>query len=387
MKTRYLRGLMLCISIILYGQSTHFPVLDGMEKRVQFWTDVFTKYSLNHILIHDSDYPERVYRVLDFRELDARGLLYKNKRLDSIRQAKKEIRDILKKLEFVKDTTALSVEERRIRRLFGTNPVPGTFIRAARHLHTQKGAQETFKAGLVRSGRYVPAMKAIFKEEGLPGELVYLAHVESGFHPKAKSPAGAVGVWQFMKSTGQYYMKIGSSIDERNDPILSTKGAALLLKSNYQKTRSWPLAITAYNHGENGIDRAVKKTKSRDLMKIIRKYRSSLFGYASKNFYAEFLAARRIARNPDRYFPDIVPESPMQFKIVALPFPFTFREVADMFQVPPDLLAEMNPALKQAVTKQGKKIPRGYSFRLPVEIEAVGARVLGAGMGAAIYGL
>jgi len=383
---RHLTGLLLFMSLSIYGQSNAFFIPDGFNNRVSFWEKVFTRYSLNQVLIHDSEHPERIYRVLDFREMNARGLLYEKSRKESIQTARNEIRAILAKLASTKDTTHLSIEEKRIRRLFSSDVTPYVFRRACAHIHIQKGAMETFKTGLIRSGRYVPAMKAIFKEEGLPEDLVYLAHVESGFHPSAKSPAGAVGVWQFMRSTGKHYLKIGSTIDERMDPILSTKGAAGLLKLNYHETGSWALAITAYNHGLNGIQRAVKFVGNRDLVKIIQNYHSPMFGYASKNFYAEFLAASRIAQNPNRYFTDIKLDPPMQFKRVKLPFSFSMREAARMFDVSPEILADMNPALKQAITRQGKKIPRGYSLRVPVEVKAVGAMIIGPGIGTAIQG-
>jgi membrane-bound lytic murein transglycosylase D len=386
MNMRHLTGLLLFMTLSVCGQSDPFTIPDGLENRIRFWEKVFTQYSHNQVLIHDFENPERIYRVLDFRESDARGLLYEQTRKKSIRSAVNDIRNILGKLAVTTDTTRLSTEEKRIRKLFDPNVRPVLFRRARSHIHAQNGAMEPFEAGLVRSGRYAPAMKTIFKEEGLPEDLVYLAHVESGFHPSAKSPAGAVGVWQFMRSTGKYYLKIGSTIDERMDPILSTKGAAELLKSNFREIGSWPLAITAYNHGPNGIRRAVKSVGSDNLVTIIRKYRSPIFGYASKNFYAEFLAARRIARNPGRYFPDIEPEPPMQFKLVRLPFAFSIREAAQMFDVPTEILADMNPALKQAVTRSGKKIPRGYSLRVPPEVKAVGATIIGPGIGAAITG-
>ncbi|MBN2105464.1 lytic transglycosylase domain-containing protein [bacterium] len=383
---RHLTGLLLFMSLSIYGQSDCFHIPEGLENRIFFWEKVFTHYSLDQVLIHDSEHPERIYQVLDFRELKARGLLYEKSKKESIQTARNEIRAILGKLAATTDTIHLSKEEKRIRRLFDPNARPSVFRHARICIHTQKGAMETFKAGLIRSGRYVPAMKVIFKEEGLPEDLVYLAHVESGFHPYAKSPAGALGVWQFIQSTGKQYLKIGSTIDERMDPILSTKGAAKLLKSNYQATESWPLAITAYNHGLNGIQQAVISVHSRDLVKMIQSYRSPLFGYASKNFYAEFLAARQIAKNPHKYFSNIELDPPIQYKLVRLPFAFTIREASQMFNVSQEILANMNPALKQAVTRRGKKIPRGYSLRVPVEVKAVGAMIIGPGIGAAIQG-
>lgn len=371
---------------LCFGHNDPLFIPKGLEARVQFWKKVFSQYSINQIIIHDADEPERVYRVLDFRTLDSKGLLFESVKRDSIDQCKKEIRQILRKLVSVDDTSRLSTEEKRVRGLFGDQISSRTFRKAMLNVHAQKGAMETFKAGLVRSGRYAPAMKAIFKEQGLPEDLVYLAHVESSFHPKAKSPAGAVGVWQFMLSTGKKFLNINSLMDERRDPILSSRGAATLLKSNYDKTGSWPLAVTAYNHGVNGISRAVASKKSKDLFILIKTYESSLWGYASKNFYVEFLAARNIASRPTEYFPEIILDSPIEFKMVALPFSFSMKEAATMFKVDPQVLADMNPALKQAVTVQNHKIPRGYLLRVPIEANVLGASMIGSGMGVSISG-
>lgn len=374
-RLRYFFIFIFIFTTICMAAEDPFQTPSEMEGRVQFWIRVFTEFSLDHVIIHDAEYPERIYRILDFRELTKRGLIFEQQKQDSIRKAKEEIRNILIRLGTVQDTSELNSRELGIRRLFKETS-SATFRAAAGRLHSQKGAVETFKAGLARSGRYIPSMMALFREAGLPEDLVYLAHVESAFHLSARSPAGALGIWQFMASTGKKLLRINSLIDERRDPILSTKAAIRLLKSNFEKTGNWPLAITAYNHGVNGMTRAVQSTGSRKLAKIIEQYQSASFGYASKNFYAEFLAVRHIAMNPVAYFPDIEIEKPLQFKLVKLPFAFSLTEVARMFQVDRDVLADMNPALNQAVTVRGKKIPGGTVLRLPFTSHVMGAEII-----------
>ncbi|MBN1780980.1 lytic transglycosylase domain-containing protein [bacterium] len=386
MKSRSPAALLLVFSLFCYCQNDPLFVPDGMEDRVQFWEKVFTEYSVEQRIIHDSDYPERIYHVIDFREMSDRDFRSASARNKAVNDAISDVKAVLKKLVSVRDTTRLNADERRIRRMFDDKAKARDFYQAMGCIHAQKGAVENFKEGLIRSGRYVPAMKAIFKEEQLPEDLVYLAHVESSFYPTAKSPAGAVGVWQFMKSTGTRYLTINSLMDERRDPILSTRAAARLLKHNFEDTGNWPLAITAYNHGVNGIRRAIKKARSRDLDKIIHRYESESFGYASKNFYAEFLAARHIAENPGMYFPGIQCEPPMQFKLVTLPFAFTIKEAAALFHVTQEILAELNPAFNDAITGNGKKIPKGYLLRVPVETEAVGANMVSTAVGVSITG-
>jgi membrane-bound lytic murein transglycosylase D len=373
------------LNILCFAGDDPFQAPPELEGRVQFWIRIFTEFSLEHIIIHDAEVPERIYRILDFRELKERGVLFEQQKQDSIRKAKEEVRGILNRLCTVQDTSQLNSRELGIRRLF-KSPSSAAFYTAANQLHVQKGAVETFKAGLIRSGRYIPSMMTLFREANLPEDLVYLAHVESAFHLRARSPAGALGIWQFMPSTGKGLLQINSLIDERRDPILSTRAAASLLQTNFDKTGNWALAITAYNHGVNGMIRAAQSTGSRDIIHIIERYQSSTFGYASKNFYAEFLAVRHIAKNPGDYFPDIELDQPLQFKLVTLPFAFSLREVARMFQVDPDVLAELNPALNQIVTVRGKKMPRGTTLRLPLEAHVMGAEII-QGIGVTLPGL
>ena len=120
-------------------------------------------------------------------------------------------------------------------------------------LRTQRGVKEQFLAGLQIAGRYLPEMKRIFREAGLPTDLTYLALVESSFNLRARSPMGAAGIWQFMPETGKKFLRIDDAVDERLDLIASTRAAARLLKQNYQILGSWPLAVTAYNHGTEGM--------------------------------------------------------------------------------------------------------------------------------------
>ena len=118
----------------------------------------------------------------------------------------------------------------------------------------------------------------------MPVELSVLPHVESSFNPEAYSHVGAAGIWQFIRSTGKRYMQIDHLIDERMDPFASTKAAAKLLRHNYQLTQSWPLALTAYNHGVASMRRAINTLGTRDIAVIVRKYKGRAFGFASRNF-------------------------------------------------------------------------------------------------------
>src|SRR5204862_3197364 len=124
--------------------------------------------------------------------------------------------------------------------------------------------------------------------------------VESSFE-NVKSKAGAVGVWQFMRGTGRQYLKIANNVDERLDPTKAATAAARMLRDNYDALGDWPIAITAYNHGRAGMMRA-KDQYGSSLVTIINDYNGPVFGYASMNFYTEFLAAVEVYKNYPQFF-------------------------------------------------------------------------------------
>lgn len=177
-------------------------------------------------------------------------------------------------------------------------------------IRIQRGGKEQFLEGLKIAGRYMTPMQRIFRDEGLPVELAYLPLVESSFNVRARSSVGAVGMWQFMPETGRKFMRVDTAVDERRDPMRSTRAAARLLKENYRILGNWPLVITAYNHGTEGVFRGIKAVESDDLVDLIHGYRSPTFGFASRNLYAEFRAVVEIATHIDSYFPFLRPHRP-----------------------------------------------------------------------------
>ena len=279
------------------------PIPAGLEARVQFWVDVFTKYSIKQRIIHDTEQPERIYKILDFSVLFPDRPVTEEQEIQIIEREMERIVSILRKLS--SDTVhveQLSEEEFRIYRLFGMQPEQKVLFKASSQVHAQNGMREAFWLGILRSECYLDTIRQILRYHELPDEIVYLPHIESSFNPHAHSRDGAVGIWQFTRATGRQYLTIRRGVDERIDPILSTEAAAKHLKTNFKKLGSWPLAVTAYNCGLARIQRAVRKLRTKDLSKIIREYRSRRFGYASKNFYVEFLAAVHVAQNSLNYF-------------------------------------------------------------------------------------
>jgi membrane-bound lytic murein transglycosylase D len=163
-------------------------------------------------------------------------------------------------------------------------------------------------------------------------------------------------MWQFMPETGKKFMRVDTTVDERRDPMASSRAAARLLKENYRLFGNWPLAITAYNHGTDGILRGIKAVESGDLVDLIRGYQSPTFGFASKNFYAEFLAVVEIATNSDNYFPILRLRRPVTLREVAVQRHTPLHSVLKPAAISQRDFFEWNPALHP----EAKTIPIGY---------------------------
>ena len=289
--------------------SSHFPYPAALRPQVEFWKQVFTtsKYT---VILHDTVHM-KVYQVLNFQPLyeaysEDKGTLSRLRK-ERIERETEKIRASLLKLHKSGKSAQLTADEQRIWDLYSAIDNPKKFLHAAQQdrIRSQTGIGEKFRQGIQISGRHMQEMESIFRRAGLPIELTRMPLIESTFDITAYSKVGAAGVWQFMPSTGRLFMRVDSLIDERRDPLLATHAAAKFLKSNYAKLGTWPLAITAYNHGPGGIANAVKTVGSTDIAHIIRSYKGRSFGFASRNFYPEFLAAVEVEKNYTHYFGDL----------------------------------------------------------------------------------
>jgi membrane-bound lytic murein transglycosylase D len=352
-------------SLLLFGApsaaSELFPSYPSMEPNILFWIEAYSNYSTADGIIHDSNNLNIIYDVIELWPPEKHGSRKVNRK--RIRNAKKKYKRILSKL--AKNPSTQDAEARIIAALFGPNAGPADFRNAMYNIRCQIGQRDRFVEGLIRSGAYIEQIKEIFLSEGLPEDLAYLPHVESSFNPKAYSKFGAAGIWQFTRSTGRRFMTIGYAMDERRDPLLSSKAAAKLLKQNYEKLGDWPMAITAYNHGVSGMLRARRSKGSYE--EIFKNYRRRRFRFASRNFYAEFLAAREVAKNYRRYFGMLQLDKPVDTREVLLEGYTTITDLSDHFQMDVETIQELNPALRSPVLKNQKYVPKGYALRLPAE--------------------
>lgn len=338
-----------------------FPFYLCIEPNVNFWVKVYAEEPSTRGFIHDSNNLDIIYDVIDVKKQDEPGAGKINKK--RIKAAKGKYERILGRL--ASGRSPATDEEKRVLALFKDNPKPSVLRKARDSVRFQRGQKDRFQSGQIRSGAYLKEMKKIFRRYGLPTDLAYLPHVESSFNYEAYSKFGAAGVWQFTRATGKRFLRVDYTLDERRDPIRSTHAAAMFLKKNYETLGSWPLAMTAYNHGPAGMVRA-KKAKG-GYERIFKEYKGRRFRFASRNFYSEFLAARKVAQNYRSYFGNIKLDRPKRTVEVELSGYAPVHELSDYFGVDLTTVRKLNPALRKPVYKGQKYVPKGYRLRLPNE--------------------
>ncbi len=338
-----------------------FPRPAAIEPQIRFWTRIYSEVDRGGGLIHDSKHMEVVYEAIRLPE----GLSSRS-RERHVERAKDRYAAILRKLAKGK-RSGLSADEARVLALWPEGVSNATLKSAARRIRFQLGQADRFREGLERAGQWLPHIHQSLQAHRVPLELDALPHVESSYNPAAYSQVGAAGLWQFTRSTGRLFLRVDNVIDERMDPFASSVAAARLLRSNYDTLGSWPLAITAYNHGVGGMKRAVSKLGTDDIAVITAKYKSRTFGFASRNFYTEFLAALEVDRNAERYFGPITPHEPVRYATATLEHFFPAKAVVEALGVDREILREHNRALRPAVWNGAKYLPQKFELRVPAD--------------------
>ena len=372
-KIRFFPDLVLFATVLVFSlqhnnvSAQDFPHYKAIEKNVHFWEKVYSTYSLNQAVIHDSKDLSKIYEVIELLSLPTKKAAKSN--ANAQKRAIKKYSAILNKLSKQRPVTK---EEKRIATLYTGKYRSRNMGRAAVRVRSQKGQKERFKRGVIRSGKYISEIKRVFRANHLPEDLAYLPHVESSFNTKAYSKFGAAGIWQFTRSTGKRYLRIDYSIDERLDPILASHAAAKYLKNSYRNLANWPLALTSYNYGLPGMIRAQEEHGS--YVKIFQKYNKGHFKFASKNFYSEFLAARKVAKDLEKKIKIEPPENVSYFKLKGY---ISIKSLSRHFQISAKTIHSLNPALRPPIVKGQKRIPKGYRIRLPktTKIQNLMARV------------
>jgi membrane-bound lytic murein transglycosylase D len=234
--------------------------------------------------------------------------------------------------------------------------------------------RSTFESALVRSGRYRDMIRRVFKEEGVPQDLIYLAQAESGFKPLALSRARARGMWQFMSSRGVGYgLRRSWWVDDRQDPERATRAAARHLKDLYNQFGDWYLAMAAYNSGPGNVQQAVRRTGYADFWEL---YKRDVLPRETKNYVPIILAMTIMSKKPAQYGLDgVQPEPPEQYDVVRINYPVDLRLVADCVETPVDALVDLNPSLLRRATPKDQPfdlhLPAGTKDKYEAAIAAV----------------
>lgn len=342
----------------------HRPAV--LKGNIAFWRRVFAEYSERQSVIHDPRKPERIYAVLDFR--DDVGVLSKvqlaRQQSEGEESTKARIASALRGAAALINTPEqMNSEQRRLAALFAGDE--SSLLDAANYIRSQRGLQERTRQAVEISGQYLPEMERIFADAGLPRLLTRLPIVESSFNIKAYSKVAAAGLWQFMPSSARLYMRHNHIADERRDPWTSTRAAAEHLKDDYDHLGSWPLALTAYNYGRGGVARALRESNSSSFDEMLVRFNGPRFGFASRNFYAEFLAATDVERDYKKHFGEVQRKAPLRFDTVQLDRYTPYQTLVKTAGLDLERFRELNPSYHDPVVAGRLYVPAGDTIRLP----------------------
>ncbi len=221
----------------------------------------------------------------------------------------------------------------------------------------QTKGRPVFTKWLERSGRYEGLIKEVLREKNLPEELAYLAMIESGFNPRSRSYARAVGMWQFISATGRYYgLRHNWWFDERRDIIKSTNAATDHLADLYERFGHWYLALAGYNCNPKRVEYNMRRYKTRNYWKLRRLPRQT------RNYVPTFLAAVIIANNPEKFGFHVTKQPPLEVDTVLVSESIDLNVIAKAVDTSYSYIKEINPAVLRWVTPPGVK---NFTLYLP----------------------
>lgn len=352
-----------------------FHIPSGLEKRVGFWFDIYSKYTAEDNILHHDEYPWIVFSVVSTKDVaeNPNNRWAKFHKAKQVVQAERQrVRKVLLKLSKRKSFENLNEEETRFVEML--KEVEGrrtkVYRDAAYSLRSQLGQKDFMLSGISTSQKYFPYIEPVFQDRGLPLELTRLPLVESSFNEAAVSKVGASGIWQLMPTIGKKFLKMTDHIDERNSPLKATEAAARLLKQNFTILKTWPLALTAYNHGPGGLIKAQKKLGTNDIATIVEDYNSRSFGFASSNFFSSFLAALHVEKYQKELFGDLPSIAFPELKFVEMPRIVKLKPLVAAVGLEANELRAYNLDIKEKAMSRNTKLPRGYRLLVPLERKA-----------------
>lgn len=335
--------------------NTIFPLYTAIIDNVSFWENIYSRYPNNYLLVHDREDLRKVYAAIPLINADTLEARKKNTLTEE--RVKIKYEQILKRLV---DNPPKTKTEKRVAALFKGEDRAQELQKASQLVRTQNGQKQRFQKSVIRSGAYLEELKKIFRSYNLPEDLAYIPHVESSFHLGAYSRAGAAGIWQFTRSTGRRYLIIDDAVDQRLDPIAATHAAAQYFLLSQKYLNHWPLTVTSYNYGLPGTIRAKKEYGS--YTKIFNSHRTGIFQFASRNFYSEFLAARKVAKKLEKTLQLNTPEKTLSLQLKGY---LNLSDVTYYFRIGEKELKRLNPALRPSVFNGERRITKGYTLHLP----------------------
>lgn len=355
--------------------SAEFSVPAALKGRTAFWFDIYTIYGSSDHVLHHADFPWIIFKVVNTSKIENNPALHKwtkyHESKSYVRSESRKIRKALINLSRRSNFKKLSPLEKALSEQLAA--VPGkrqrVYKQAALSLRSQLGQKDFFISGLHYSAKYLPLIEEKFLAAGLPTELTRIPFVESSFNVNAQSKVGASGIWQIMPVIGKAYVSVNDHVDERNSPLKASYVAIALMQHNYRALGKWPLAVTAYNHGASGVKKAMVRLRTDDIGKIIGRYKSPSFQFASSNFYASFLAALHAQKYHKEILPDVIQanEVPLDYFVVALRRPARVRQILKSTQMSEEQFLVYNLDLKRAL-KNNARIPAGHRLILPKEL-------------------
>ncbi len=345
-----------------------FPRYEILHPNIAFWTRVFGEYSELQSVVHSKAYPHKVLRVLDFRgaSMQMSEAALENHRRQVEQQAREAAEALIRSIHAKRHAPqTMTAEERRIYELFADVRDRDPFKTLQGTIRIQRGLKERTENALRVSDAYLPHMEKVFADYGLPTALTRLPIVESSFNLNAYSRSGAAGVWQFIPSSARIYMRLNEIVDDRRDPWTSTDAAARHLRDDYALLGDWPLAITAYNHGRNGIARGLAATGGKTLVDLIERYDSPRFGFAGKNYYAEFLAALDVERAWRARRDATERTRAIEFEVVETKHYVPYETLRRLCGASDEEFRRLNPAYRPEVIDGKLYVPPGHLIRVP----------------------
>lgn len=372
---------LICSEKTIANESRQFEISEGftvpsvLAKRFHFWRRIYSLWSKKHYVLHLAPWPEVVIEAYEFapdRDFSPPATAASPSLIDGSQLIKKlaDIRrdyyaKIFRRMHEISSTPArFTPAMQRLAKSMEHISEPNKYLTASENMRIQRGQKDFIAQGLSTAPKYLPWIEREFASLGVPKELAKLAFIESSFNLKALSKVGASGVYQIMPETGKQYLRIQDGIDERNDPIKAGRAAARLLKFYYGSLGSWPLAITAYNHGVGGIRRAMATVGSDRLEDLITRYEGSGFGFASKNFYTGFLAILATLENKDRYFPNVKKIPPIRFRLIRVASPVSIDTIQKTYRLNPSEILRLNPDLSLQFVKNRGILPKNYVLKI-----------------------